>query len=60
MEHFLLGMMDVSFNEMLSGTVPNELCSLDWFGFNCTDKLCGCDCLCESNATTTNLRGPTP
>jgi Leucine-rich repeat (LRR) protein len=55
--------LDLRNNIGLSGILPDELCSLnngsctylDWWGatyncslkFECTDKLCGCDCPCN-------------
>ena len=35
-------------NDMLSGTVPSDLCYLgDDLGFDCSMQLCGCTCSCS-------------
>ena len=46
---------NVTGNAMLSGTVPTSLCSVDTsdfrFLFDCSDLLCGCDCVDCSTET---------
>lgn len=41
--------LDLRNNHLLSGVIPDELCSIPWLYFDCSDLLCGCDCLCNSN-----------
>lgn len=33
-------------NSLMTGAVPDELCSLPSFGFPCSDTMCGCSCAC--------------
>lgn len=52
LEH--LWLFNVSDIPLLTGTVPEPLCSLDLLVFDCTDDLCGCDCACLDDSNYTN------
>ena len=44
-----LDVFNVSGNPGLTGTIPEEICSLPEveLGYDCSEKMCGCDCLCR-------------
>ncbi|CAB9529450.1 LRR receptor-like serine threonine-protein kinase [Seminavis robusta] len=59
-----LGWLNISGSVGLSGTMPDELCFFQnasctyiwgtkpcFLGFDCTDQLCGCDCLCSNETS---------
>ena len=51
-------LLSLIYNPMLSGTLPETICSLETLYFDCTGLLCGCGCGCseeglnELNTTT--------
>ena len=48
-----LGKLNASLIELniagtsVTGRIPDELCSIEYLTFDCSEVLCGCSCLCE-------------
>ena len=38
--------VDISGNALLEGIIPADLCGLEDIGFDCSNLLCGCHCVC--------------
>lgn len=48
-----LGLLDLTGNPLLSGTIPNAFCESSHYEhgqatFDCTEQLCGCECSCTN------------
>jgi hypothetical protein len=39
-------------NKLLSGSIPDAVCSVASLEFDCTDTLCGCSCPCDTQGMT--------
>ena len=48
-----MSVFNISGNPLLEGQVQEDLCNMDYFGFDCSGLLCGCGCPCfDKNGTT--------